>query len=352
MRVNVDNIVRSFLVGFALCLALSGCATIEDCGNVLGNKTDARIRSSQARMFLQDPSAAMARFAPYAAMSALVYEEAKDCKRQLPPVGHKDVLIDTLAKHGWHRDDAVPNLPKCDDDIGTFFRVWTKDYPGHREVVLVFRGTKGGLRDWIHGNLRWFTRYLPGEDQYERSRKFAGDILKYYRNGAGRQPKPLWLYAAGHSLGGGLAQNLLYHYPDDFLQAYAFDPSPVTGFADNEPQKQRAGCDCRSNALDGEARVYRIYETDEVLAWLRFPLKLVVPLNRHIQEVRFTFDAGHSMADLALGMISGAGARPLGTRSPWWEGKLDPSGRSCTNLYRDGLKASCQKSSQEDFCPS
>lgn len=344
--------LRCLLVGLSLAVVATGSSALQDC-DAFGNKVDARIRSSKVRMILENPAAAYARFAPYAAMSALVYEEAPECNHKLPPVEHKEFLLAALKQGGWRQDNSTPSLPKCDDDIGTFFRVWMKEQIDHNEIVIVFRGTKGGLQDWINGNLRWITRVIPGDDQYERSREHAGVILKYYKDGLGKiaNGKPIRFYSAGHSLGGGLAQNVLYQYPIDFKQAYAFDPSPVTGYADNKSSEKKSRCDCLFSELSGEARVYRIYETDEVLAWLRFPLKLVLPLNRHIQEVRFNFDVGHSMASLAMGMIEGVAGSPLGTRTQWWKGRDSKDGDNCTALYQEGLEESCTESNSEQNCP-
>ena len=347
-----------------LCLAAFGCASIEDCDGTLGDKTNPRIRSSSVRMRLQNPADAYARFAPYAAMSALVYEEAEECAHKLPPVEDKELFNKTLEKDGWKRDDDIPNLPKCDDNIGTFFRVWTKRHTDFTEVVIVFRGTKGGLQDWINGNLRWVTRILPGEDQYEKSRIYTQQVLDYYKNGSGRSigGKPFRFYSAGHSLGGGLAQNVLYSFPKTFEQAYAFDPSPVTGYADepikdsgfeNKDEKMRASCECLEATLGLEARIYRIYETDEVLAWVRLPLKLILPPNRQIQEVRLNTDTGHSMNGLAKAAINIAGDKKLGRNSNWWSGQgySEDGKMSCTDVYNSKLHDSCNKPNNVDACP-
>jgi hypothetical protein len=338
----------ALLAGAALLLA--GCTTIEDCGGALGNKDEPRIRSSTVRMLLADPAAASARFSPYAAMAALVYEEAPDCRHALPPVAHKDALLRLLADAGWKPFTPGPQ-PRCDDDIGTFFRVWTREHADHVEAVLVFRGTKGGARDWITGNLRWFTRFLPGDDQYDRSRAYGRDVIAELRRSHRDPARPLRIYTAGHSLGGGLAQNVLYAFPTDVLQAYAFNPSPVTGYADNDDATRRDGCNCRDDALGGEARVYRIYETDEVLAWLRYPLKLALPLNRHIQEVRFNFGDGHSMSGLAKGMADAARGRPPGERGPWWRGKPAGDGRNCTAAFDAAIRSTCALSNSGYVCP-
>jgi pimeloyl-ACP methyl ester carboxylesterase len=342
------------VVGF-VAVALAACNTIADCGNVLGNKEDPRIRSSTMRMLLAEPAAASARFAPYAAMSALVYEEAATCKHRLPPVAHKDELNKLLAINGWRLYNDIAELPECDDDVGTFFRVWVKAHTDHTEAVIVFRGTKGVAQDWITGNLRWFTKFLPGDDQYDRSRHLAGLAIARLKQTvpATANGHKLRIYTAGHSLGGGLAQNVLYAYPIDVIQAYTFNSSPVTGFDDdaNDRETKRSSCNCRTQELGIEARVFRIYETDEVLSWLRFPLKFAVPLNRHIQEIRFNFGNGHSMSGLAKDMADSAASRPLAVRNEWWKGKPEKDGASCTSAYTDRLRASCEAVSDAQVCP-
>jgi hypothetical protein len=334
-------------------ITLTSCTTIDDCGNVLGNKEHPRIRSSAMRMLLADPAAASARFAPYAAMAALVYEEATTCKHQLPPVQHKEALAQLLKDDHWRPYTDIPDLPQCDDEVGTFFRVWVKSRADHTELVLVFRGTKGGAQDWVTGNFRWLTRFLPGDDQYDRSRHLAGKAIAHIKTTvpATTNGKEFRIFTAGHSLGGGLAQNVLYAFPTDVRQAYAFNSSPVTGYADNDDETKRNACDCRAQDLGLEARVYRIYETDEVLAWLRFPLKLAVPLNRHIQEVRFNFGDGHSMSGLAKGMADVAAGRSLAQRDEWWTGRPAADGASCTAAYVNGHRSYCALPRGAEVCP-
>jgi hypothetical protein len=351
MRKPVGKSNRLALI--ATALFLSSCVTLEECGNVLGNKADPRIRSSSMRMLLDDPAAASARFAPYAAMAALVYEEDPRCKNQLEPIQFKEELLRLLERNSWTQYTDVPSMPPCDDDIGTFFRIWSKTGTDHTEMVLVFRGTKGGVQDWVTGNLRWITRFLPGEDQYDRSRKLADEAIKHIQKtiASSANAKPVHFYTAGHSLGGGLAQNVYYSLPETVRQVYAFDPSPVTGYKDNSDEKRREACNCDKKNLGFESKIYRIYETDEILSWLRFPLKLVVPIHRHIQEVRLNFGAGHSMSGLAKGMADAAEGREVSLRGDWWNGRPTSDGKSCTNAYRESLEKSCSKASDNQVCP-
>ncbi|CAD5374384.1 putative Lipase (Class 3) [Rubrivivax sp. A210] len=339
----------------ALALTLSaalitGCASLEDCGGAGGTSVP-KVRSSTTRMPLANISAASARFAPFAAMSALVYEEGEGCKHpRLLTTG--DELRNTLARAGWsqYSPNAV-KFPECDDELGMFVRVWQRKSESTTEYTIVFRGTGKGAQDWFNGNLWWFKRFLPGNDQYASSRDFAKRLIEQAEreNLEDSEKGPIVFYTAGHSLGGGLAQNVLYSFPDKVSQAFAFDSSPVTAYSEQNEATRVRGCACNEAILGTEARVYRVYESQEVLSWLRYLFKLVLPLNRHIQEVRFDFNVGHSIEQLAGSMKREAGERPLGVRDDWWHGKPDQEGRDCSAVFAERLKASCSMSAP--VCP-
>ncbi|MBL8521353.1 MAG: hypothetical protein JNK75_11860 [Betaproteobacteria bacterium] len=356
-------ILRPLVAALMMAATLSGCAAIRDCGDVLGDKENPRIRSSAMRMHLHDLDAAYARFAPYAAMAAVVYHEAPECKHGvgkpdgLPAVPHHAEILEFLGNAGWHIDTEAPGQPACDDELGMFFRVFKKAHPTHDEVVVAFRGTKSQAKDWVAGNLVWLTRFFTRDDQYAASARLMRPILDHYAlrpakasNQPASQRREVQFNATGHSLGGGLAQNVFYRYPTSFKQAYAFDPSPVTGYSmGNDAANRAPSCACDPNGPDGEARIYRIYETDEVLAWVRWPLKLVVPINRHIQEVRLNFDVGHSMAGMAKAMIDKSAGKPLGAGTKWWRQRDHATNlQSCSRQFEGALEASCKR---EGVCP-
>jgi hypothetical protein len=329
---------------------LQGCThlAIEDCGGTVLGENAPRIRSSHFRMFLADLPAASERFAPFAAMSTLAYAKDENCgseDRKLSDEERRD-FEKYLAERGWreHRDAAW--APPCEDDVGMFFRVWTR----HGEVVLAFRGT-WGVKDWVYGNLHWLTRFLPMEDQYDRARKAAQRVFEKFA----RDPSlPTRFYATGHSLGGGLAQHVLYSYPHKVVQALVFDPSSVTGFADQTPENQVAGCDCSLTELNGEPRILRVYDAYEVLAYLRIFHKTFFPPERHVQEVRFPNAASHSMKDLTSYFMRHA--RPAkDPAAPWYAGVgAREDGESCTTAFARYQRKSCKaKVSQDSWnrCP-
>jgi hypothetical protein len=307
-------------------------------------------------MLLANSHAAAARLAPFAAMSALVYEDLPDCLTcGEPKLSDKDrqYFEKSLAEAGWNSNHPSLKQPNVTDSLGTYYRVWTRTREDALEVVVAFRGTDGGIKDWTNGNLRWITRIFPGEDQYQASRRYMGEIVEFFESGAGKpaENRRVRYFTTGHSLGGGLAQNALYTFPDLVLQAFAFDPSPVTGFRDNAKPVRRAGCDCRWKELGGEARVYRIFDRKDVLAKARFLLKLALPLNRQIQEVRFDTGAGHSVAKLARELGASAGRFDGVATHAWFAGLPDIEGEDCSKLFTSALETSCTGINETRYCP-
>jgi hypothetical protein len=314
-------------IGLVILLTfLQGCThlAIEDCGAEVLGKNEPRIRSSHFRMFLADLPAASNRFAPYAVMSA-------------------------LSTIGWQEVREVAWVPPCEDDVGLFFRVWKLE-AAPRQVVIAFRGT-WGFKDWLYGNLHWLTRFLPREDQYARARMATQRVFGHFSE---TPQKPTQFYATGQSLGGGLAQHVLYSFPNPIDQALAFDPSFVTGFADQPPSNQVAACACKSDTLNGEPRIFRVYDAYEILANLRIFHKTFLPPERHIQEVRFPNAASHSMKGLAFYLLKNAtSGTPYSV--PWYSGKGNYTDtESCTTAFSRGQQTSCGAEVPKDHwnkCP-
>ncbi len=342
-------------IELALLLALlQGCThlEIEDCGGKVLGENEPRIRSSHFRMLLADLPAASNRFAPYAAMSALAYAEDSSCGTTDPKItdNERAKLESALLARGWQEVKDVQWLPPCEDDVGLFFRVWKLE-ADTRHVVVAFRGT-WGFKDWLYGNLHWLTRFLPMEDQYSRARMAAQRVFDRLPE---EPQKATHFYTTGHSLGGGLAQHVLYSYPNKVAQALAFDPSSVTGFVDQEPANQVSACQCSSSELNGEPRIFRVYDAYEVLASLRIFHKTFLPPERHIQEVRFPNAASHSMKDLAFYLLSNANSA-TGYSAPWYSGKGNyTSNESCTTAFIRSQRTSCEaKMTTQDLwrpCP-
>jgi pimeloyl-ACP methyl ester carboxylesterase len=284
-------------------------------------------------------------------MSALAYAEDANCGTTDPKLTAEEraKLESDLLARGWREVKDVQWTPPCEDEVGMFFRVWKLE-ADTRQVVVAFRGT-WGFKDWLYGNLHWFTRFLPMEDQYSRARQSAQRVFNHFPE---ESEKATRFYTTGHSLGGGLAQHVLYSYPNKVTQALAFDPTPVTGFADQSSANQISACECSSNELNGEPRIYRVYDAYEVLANLRIFHKTFLPPERHIQEVRFPNAASHSMKGLAFYLLSHA-TSATASSIPWYTGKGGyTSNESCTAAFSRSQRTSCEAKVTQDHwykCP-
>jgi pimeloyl-ACP methyl ester carboxylesterase len=181
-------------------------------------------------------------------------------------------------------------------------------------VAVTFGGTVfDNEMDW-RANLRWF---LPGgwRDEYtDVVRAFAPAFVpEFVSRLAGRSASTIELVSAGHSLGGGLAQQFAYaHCLDDRVprvaRVYAFDPSPVTGFF----SVKRSVRNVNRKGL----KIDRIYERGEILAIVRSITSVLWKPSKTAPEIRgiryFLFFAlnpivGHSMVRMAVRMGAAAG---------------------------------------------
>lgn len=163
------------------------------------------------------------------------------------------------------------------------------------EVAIVFRGTEADQKqDWF-SNLRWFIpTWLRGEDQYDITRDLVSRIFEtelQERIRQGRLPAQVKILAIGHSLGGGLAQQLAYampltpSHPLRISTVIAFNSSPVTGWLStaNPPRDENT----RGLEID------RIFEHGEALAYIRLPINLIVPPHKResaVRDIRFNLE--------------------------------------------------------------
>lgn len=195
--------------------------------------------------------------------------------------------------------------------------VWNREEPP--AVAVAFGGTVFNNRNDWSANLRWFLpKWFQANhpDEYsETVQEFGPAFVEEYKNKAqyGGQEweflRRATIYATGHSLGGGLAQQFAYALPIDSLvprvsHVFAFDPSPVTGFYSVNPLVRD------TNRQD--LYIERIYERGEILALIRSLTSVIVQPSAKaptIRGVRYSLFypaspiSGHSMSQLACKML-------------------------------------------------
>jgi hypothetical protein len=185
---------------------------------------------------------------------------------------------------------------------GLTYDVWVRELPGQAPLaVLVFRGTNfQELNDWL-ANGRPLTN-TPGRwDQYEQVRALTPVLVARLDAAYGGKER---IFAAGHSLGGGLAQHAGYTCRD-VEKVFAFNSSPLTGFYDVKKQ-ERIG-------LGQGRRAFMVNESAEVLTLPRLLPELLrdIAKKEDVVTVRYNFSAKpdalrlvrqHDMQRLVVGL--------------------------------------------------
>jgi len=235
-----------------------------------------------------------------AAFSAAVYVDAP----RTTPLANAHIdsesdkaSLDLLPAAGWteRTDIPRPDVPGTRQTPNLTYRLWVSTDDTPRVAILVFRGTHIPA-DWI-SNLRWLDFWLPLEDHYEQTERITPAIVRWIHEQYGENTI---MFAAGHSLGGGLAQTAAYASCGDISTVFAFDSSPVT--------RHRAANNC-ANARSPNA-FYRVFEQSEILSYARFVVRLTLGLRGtlpRMTEVKVHVFSGvairgHSMHELAINL--------------------------------------------------
>lgn len=207
----------------------------------------------------------------------------------------------------WHEMEQLPYLESWQRRLINFdkslkIQVWLNKKD--KKVMIVFRGTSYA-KEWFV-NLRWITlmpfraliSLLTGTkfntlgfiwDHYDIVQAYIPILIAEIKEQLPiEQVDDFEFISAGHSLGGGLAQQTAYCSPD-IKKVFAFHSSPVTGYfcvPHTARQINKQG-----------VHIIRAHEKGEILAFFRFPARVFSPLTRLvmsdkdplIEELRFNF---------------------------------------------------------------
>lgn len=267
-----------FITGVLYATLLNGCGAFV---TVRSLNDTVKVKPSNDKVFVDEPSKSQEmkslanKFALMALFSKVVYRKdlpeqirnekgcdylIKDAK--VPDVGmpqQYEVNGTDKKRFGWERWQGNDKAVSCVNKDGLSYETYVyKNKDGKlEEAVIAFRGTENfnleeALDDWV-SNLSAALGMEPPE--YRLARELIPGLI----NGLVAASPNIRIYAAGHSLGGGLAQQAGY-LSSRVLEVYAFDTSPVTNWSQLQSM----------HLIDNDDPViYRVYHWNEALARVR-----------------------------------------------------------------------------------
>jgi hypothetical protein len=164
----------------------------------------------------------------------------------------------------WHRwAEVSENARPCMDEGGLYYETYIHlDGEGKLdEAVIAFRGTENKRGRWLSDWKNNFAAALGLEpSEYKLARKAMPGLLKALEARFARDQKAIKIYATGHSLGGGLAQQLGY-LSRNVTEVITFNTTPVTNWTELRLKRE---------IKNDYPTVYRIEHGGEGLRFLRF----------------------------------------------------------------------------------
>ncbi len=283
---GVQNSIVSRLVNVLFLLTLSAqLGACTSSSNQPRDEVRVRVGTEAERPYRAEPYAAL--YSSYAMMTSLVYTGREYLNRDLCP---DQSLLDrengaqaiewmrSLNRRKWQcvfgLSEKLPcphRYRDCNPRGTPDLQVWKRDNPFCNELVIAFRGVNlMDLSDWSY--LRWL---LPRIDESESMQaRVEGIAAKTGCHRAGKK-----IIAAGHSLGGGLAEETAYSN-GRIRYVYAFNAFPIAGFF--TPNSL-----VRAHNKIGLG-VDNVYEAEEILAIPRFLFKgPETSCNPRIRTVQF-----------------------------------------------------------------
>lgn len=295
----IFHLCKTFLL-FVGLLSLSGCGAVPAGYARLSHNEIPEVPVIGHDPFSQDIAS---RFGFMAFLADNVYNRGipVDEPHCTPPETQDGLLLlnnarPRSAKGHWERPVNTAGVNFClDHPSGLFYETFVFRNPRNEidAAVIVFRGTEMlSLRDWS-ANFSVSAGAEPRQYRIALSEIEAViDELKRISS------DKLSIYTTGHSLGGGLAQQIGYRFKEISI-VYAFNPSPVTNWTWLVLK--------HGGPRQDWPVIYRVYHTGEALHHVRnitLPF-LSTKYNRYdigLQLTRKSPIRGHAMAVISCGL--------------------------------------------------
>ena len=278
------------------------------------------------------------------------------CTRNMPESKHPLEQNGTGRRGVWER---WANESGCTVEEGLFYDTYIRE-PHDQEkqthpvlVVIAFRGTENTRLQW---GSDWMDNILSATGIAPRQYVSAIDRLKVtmaalaeLKEKRAALGQNLEIYAAGHSLGGGLAQQAAYLY-EEITAVFAFNSSPVTNWT------QLVLWDEGRHIKNPDPTVFRVEQQGEFLDYVRFVTTRATSRMLGRTDIEFNFGAagpfkGHSIAALSCHLAIRAAesseptAGPLGYTGDEALKLAHPSGVKDLGCDHGALKTICEVTS-------
>lgn len=209
------------------------------------------------------------------------------------------------AGRGWSRliimqgvRDSAAEIVSCFNRHGLYFETYIHNLESGNPpdmVVIAFRGTENynlyqRLRDWS-SNLAAMFGFDPTE--YRHARERAVPLISEIRK---RYPAII-IYLTGHSLGGGIAQQIAYVSPD-VSATYVFDSSPVTNWSN------LTSSDPPLIPPNYDPKIFRVSHTNEFLQGPRTIATRLSTTRINRADYEFFFQKTSRIDDHEIGILA------------------------------------------------
>jgi hypothetical protein len=212
----------------------------------------------------------------------------------------------------WRPEPALPNgvLP-CFSGSGLYYEtyIFTDSNGIVTEAVIAFRGTENRRGQYFHD---WGSNFAAAfafePKQYELASGYVPDLIKGLQDEFNNDNNKIQIYATGHSLGGGLAQQAGY-LSSDIVEVFTFNTTPVTNWSSLR---------MRGAVKKAYPVIHRIYHGGEFLEKIRFVSTSLTKARYGRHDIGLQFDeekrslfSGHDMKIIACNF-----ARLISIQSP------------------------------------